>query len=87
MVEMNMFGRIMILSMQLLSNGKVEVREDRKNSRPLFKYRATRINEIWVTPLRLCIPDPKSLMHKTIHEQNNLCTDYQIKFTNKDNLM
>ena len=54
-----MFGRIMILSMQLLSSGKVEVREDRKNSRPLFKYRATRIDEIWVTPLRFCISDPK----------------------------
>ena len=62
-----MFGLIKILSMQLLSNGKVEVREDRKNGRPLFKYRATRINEIWVMPLRFYISDPKYLMHKIIH--------------------
>ena len=81
MVEINICGRNMILSMQLLSSGKVEVREDRKNSRPLFKYRATRINEIWVTPLRLCISDPKYLMHKTINVQNNSCTDYEIKST------
>ena len=76
-----MFGRIMILSMQLLFNGKVEIREDRKNSLPLLKYRATRIDEIWVTPLRFCISDPKYLMYKTIHVQKNSCTDYEIKFT------
>ena len=69
MVDINMFGRIMILSMQLLFNGKVEVRKYRKNSRPLLKYRATRIDEINVTPLRLYISDPKYLMHKIIYVQ------------------
>ena len=38
-------------------------------------------------PIRFYISDPKSLMHKIIHVQNNLCTDNEIEFNNKDNLM